>query len=87
MRTGGDFPGGPVVKDLPANSGDTRPGATRPTCPNTEALAPNSLCSATEVTARSSTPTRESPPLATARESPRAAVSTQHRQKVRMHGF
>ena len=77
-----------MVKDLPANSGDTCPGATKPTHPSTEALAPDSLCSATgEVTARSSTAAREPPPLTTTRESQRAVMNAQHGQKVKIHFF
>ena len=77
-----------MVKDRPANSGDTCPGATKPTCPSTEALAPDSLCSATgEVTASSSAAAGEPPPLATTRESPRAAMNAQHSQKVKIIFF
>ena len=92
--TNSDFPSGPVVGNLPANSGATglTPGLGRfhmlgqlsLRTATAEARALWTLCSMTREanTMRSlCTPTREQPPLAAARESPWAAVKTQCSQK------
>ena len=87
-----DLAHGPVVKNPPANAGET--GSTpslevsthcrtyKPTCHNSWAWELYSQCSA-EATAMISpcTVTSEQPPLATTRESPCVAMKTQHSQK------
>ena len=93
IRSGG-FPGGLVVKNLPANAGDTGsiPGLGRSHMPwSSKAHVPH-LLKLTHVKPVSSTreavamrsphaTTREKPPLATTRESPHITMKTHHRQR------
>ena len=86
-----DFPGGPEVKNLPANAG-LIPGLLRFHMPQgNQACAPQllSLYSRAHVLQKEKpamrspcTATREQPPLTATRESPRAATKTQHSQKL-----
>ena len=87
-----DLANGPVVKNPPANAGETGSAPSledstccrtyKPTCHNSWAWELYSQCSA-EATAMISpcTVTSEQPPLATTRESPCVAMKTQHSQK------
>ena len=88
------FPGGAVVKNLPANAGDTgsSPGLGRSHMPQSNwarkpqllSLRVWSLCSATGRGRDSERPAHrdaEWPPLAATRESPRTETKTQHSHK------
>ena len=92
-QVSGGFPGGTVVKNLPANAGDTgsSPGMGRSHIPRSSwarepqllSLRVWSLCSATREAAivRPVHRDKEWPPLATTRESPRTEMKTQHSHK------
>ena len=90
----GGFPGGAVVGSLPANAGDTgsSPGLGRSHVPRSNwarepqllSLCVWSLCSAAREAAIVRGPAHrdeEWPPLATAGESPRTEMKTQHSQE------
>ena len=94
MRAWG-FPGGAVVKNLPANAGDTgsSPGLGRSHMPHAEQLGP--WATITEPahlepvlhnkrgrdSERPAHRNEEWPPLATTRESPHTETKTQHSHK------
>ena len=86
------FPGGAVVKNPPANAGDTgsspgpggshMPRSNQEHAPQLLSLRVWSLCSATRDRAgeRPAHRDEEWPPLVTTRESPRTETKTQHSQ-------
>ena len=91
---GQGFPGGAVVKNLPANAGDTgsSPGLGRSHMPGSDraretqllSLRVWSLCSATGEATTVERPAHhdeEWPPLAATGESRRTEMKTQHSQK------
>ena len=83
-RNSGDFPGGPVVKNPPANPGDMglipAPGGSHVPWSNWSRVPQLPLSPRARGSASREAPAKRSP-LTTTRESPFAATKTQHNQK------